>query len=84
MLADEEFSDQPVSVCPVIAAFLRKHDDSIDDERRQDLYAYAAKVVGSRSPGPVQNERVARLSDGTAGSGTARARNPTSRGRGGR
>ena len=62
MLADEEFSDQPVSVCPVIAAFLREHNDSIDDERRQDLYAYAAKVVGSRSPGPVQDERAARLS----------------------
>ena len=63
MLAGEEFSDQPVSVCPVIAAFLREHNDSIDDERRQDLYAYAAKVVGSRSPGPVQDERAARLSE---------------------
>ena len=61
MLAGEEFSDHPVSVCPVIAAFLREHNDSIDDERRQDLYAYASKVVGSRSPGPVQDERVARL-----------------------
>ena len=84
MLADEEFSDQPVSVCPVIAAFLRKHNDSIDDERRQDLYAYAAKVVGSRSPGPVQDERRPDSAHGTAGSGTARARNRTSRGRGGR
>ena len=44
MLAGEEFSDQPVSVCPVIGAFLRKHNDSIDDERQQDVYAYAAKV----------------------------------------
>ena len=67
MLADEEFSDQPVSVCPVIAAFLRKHNDSIDDERRQDLYAYAAKVVGSRSPGPAQDERAARLSEWDSG-----------------
>ncbi len=67
MLADEEFSDQPLSACPVIAAFLRKHNDSIDDERRQDLYAYAAKVVGSRSPGPVQNERAARLSEWDSG-----------------
>jgi hypothetical protein len=63
MLADEEFSDEPVSVCPVIAALLRRHNDSIDDERRQDLLAYAAKVVGSRSPGPVEDERVARLSE---------------------
>ena len=29
--------DEPVSVCPVIAAFLRRHNDSIDDQRRQDL-----------------------------------------------
>jgi hypothetical protein len=63
MLADEEFSDEPLSVCPVIAAFLRKHNDAIDDERRQDLIAYAAKVVGSRSPGPVEDERAARLSE---------------------
>jgi hypothetical protein len=63
MLAGEEFSDEPASVCPVIAAFLRRHNDSIDDERRQDLYAYAAKVVGSRSPGAVQDARAARLSE---------------------
>jgi hypothetical protein len=59
MLAGEEFSDQPVSVCPVIEAFPRKHNDSIDDERRQDLYAYAARVVGSRSRGLVQDGRAA-------------------------
>jgi hypothetical protein len=63
MLAGEEFSDEPFSVCPVIATLLRQHNDSIDDERRQDLYAYAAKVVGSRSPGRVQDERAARLSE---------------------
>ncbi len=63
MLAGEEFGDEPVSVCPVIAMLLRKHNDSIDDERRQDLYAYAAKVVASRSPGPVQDARAARLSE---------------------
>ncbi len=63
MLAGEEFSDHPGSVCPVIGALLRAHNDSVDDERRADLYAYAAKVVGSRSPGPVQDARAARLSD---------------------
>jgi hypothetical protein len=63
MLAGEEFSDHPASVCPVIGALLRAHNDSIDDDRRADLYAYAAKVVGSRSPGPVQDARAARLSD---------------------
>jgi hypothetical protein len=63
MLAGEEFSDHPASVCPVIGALLRAHNDSIDEEHRQDLYAYASKVVGSRSRGPVQNARAARLSE---------------------
>jgi hypothetical protein len=63
MLAGEEFSDHPASVCPVIGALLRAHNDSIDDDRRADLYAYAAKVVGSRSAGPVQDARAARLSE---------------------
>jgi hypothetical protein len=48
MLAGERFSDHPRSVCPVIGSFLRKYNDGLDDERRQDLYAVAAKVVGTR------------------------------------
>jgi hypothetical protein len=56
MLADEPFSDHPVSVCPLIGSVLRAYNDSIDDRRRQDLYAYAAKVVGSR--GSAQLERM--------------------------
>jgi hypothetical protein len=39
MLAGEPFSDQPKSVCPVVAAFLRGYNDAVDDETRQDLYA---------------------------------------------
>ena len=53
MLAGEPFSDHPVCSCPVIGSFLRAYNDSLDDERRQDLYAYAAKVVGSRAGGTV-------------------------------
>jgi hypothetical protein len=56
MLAGEPFSDHPRSVCPVIAALLRRYNDTLDDWRRQDLYAYAARVVGSR--GSVRLERV--------------------------
>jgi hypothetical protein len=63
MLAGEDFSDHPTSVCPVVGALLRAHNDSIDDLRRQDLYAYASRVVGSRSSGPVQDARAARLSE---------------------
>jgi hypothetical protein len=61
MLADEPFSDRPKSVCPVIGAFLRAYNDSIDNARRQDLYAYAAKVVGSRGSAEVCQARVERL-----------------------
>ena len=66
MLAGEAFSDHPVSVCPVIGSFLRAYNDSIDDRRRQDLYAYASKVVGSRSTTEVERARVARIVAWTA------------------
>jgi hypothetical protein len=61
VLAGEAFSDHPESVCPVIGSFLRAYNDSIDDQRRQDLYAYAAKVVGSRASAGVQHARSERL-----------------------
>ena len=61
MLAGESFSDDPASVCPVIASFLRAYNDSVGDERRQDLYAYAAKIVGSRASVEVQSARAERL-----------------------
>jgi hypothetical protein len=57
MLADEPFSDHPASVCPVIASLLRAYNDSIDDQRRQDLYGYAAKVVGSRGSAELERAR---------------------------
>ena len=62
MLAGEAFNDHPHSVCPVIGSFLRAYNDRIDDVRRQDLYAYAAKVVGSRASQDVEHARAERLS----------------------
>ena len=62
MLAGESFSDHPACVCPVIGSFLRAYNDSVNDERRQDLYQYASLVVGSASPRPVQQARAERLS----------------------
>lgn len=62
MLAGEPFTDHPQSVCPVIGSLLRAYNDRIDDGRRQDLYAYAAKVVGSRASQDVQHARAGRLS----------------------
>src|SRR5437764_13434333 len=63
MLAGEPFSDHPASVCPVIGSFLRAYNDSVDDRRRQDLYGYAASVVGSRAGMSVQRERAERLAE---------------------
>lgn len=57
MLAGEPFSDRPASVCPVIAGFMRAYNDRVDDERRQDLYRYAAEVVGTRSTPDVERAR---------------------------
>jgi hypothetical protein len=57
MLAGEPFSDRPASVCPVIAGFMRAYNDRVDDERRQDLYRYAAEVVGTRGTPDVEHAR---------------------------
>jgi len=57
MLGGEPFSDRPASVCPVIGGFLRAYNDRVDDERRQDLYRYAAGVVGTRASGEVERAR---------------------------
>jgi hypothetical protein len=61
MLAGEPFNDHPRCVSRSIGAFLRGYNDVLDDERRQDLYAYAAKVVGTASSLAVENAREARL-----------------------
>lgn len=60
MLAVEPFSDHPHSVCPVIAAFLRAYNDGLPDDRRQDLFEYAAKVVGTGSGRRVRRARARR------------------------
>jgi hypothetical protein len=61
MLADEPFSDHPAAVCPVIGSLLRAYNDSIDDRRRQDLYGYAARIVGSRGTTEVERMRTEHL-----------------------
>jgi hypothetical protein len=57
MLAGEPFSDRPASVCPVIAGFMRAYNDRVDDDRRQDLYRYAADVVGTRGTPEIEHAR---------------------------
>ena len=60
MLAGEDFTDRPASVCPVIAAFLRAYNDAIDDRRRQDLYRYASAAVGTQASTAVTRARARR------------------------
>lgn len=57
MLAGEPFSDRPASVCPVIGGFLRSYNDHIGHTRRQDLYRYAARVVGTRADAATESKR---------------------------
>jgi hypothetical protein len=61
MLAGECFSDHPRSVSRPIASFMRGYNDLVDDRRREDLYAYAAKAVGTAGPPAVDEARAARL-----------------------
>jgi hypothetical protein len=60
MLAREPFSDHPRSVCPVIAALLRAYNDTVDDDRRQDLFVVASRVVGTRADQEVERRRLER------------------------
>jgi hypothetical protein len=59
MLADEPFGDHPRSACPVIGSLLRTYNDRIDDRRRQDLYQYAARLVGTRDRRRARRARAA-------------------------
>jgi hypothetical protein len=60
MLAGEPFSDRPACADPVIGGFLRAYNDTIDRDRRQDLYAVAAEVVGTAAGGQLERARAAR------------------------
>jgi hypothetical protein len=57
MLAGGPFSDHPPCVSVVIAAFLRSYNDHVDEASRQDLYEYAARVVGTRTDAAVERVR---------------------------
>lgn len=61
MLVGEPFGDHPPSVCPVIGAFLRRYNDTVNDEHRNALYRYAALVVGTAASDDVRRARLHRL-----------------------
>ena len=57
MLAGEQYSDRPHCACPALTAFLRGYNDGLDDDRRQDLFALASDLVGSRGREHVTTRR---------------------------
>jgi hypothetical protein len=57
LIAQEEFSDRPDCVCPVVAAFLRGWNDRAPYAERQRLAPYAERIVGSRGDREVTRER---------------------------
>lgn len=57
MLAGEQYSDRPRCACPALSAFLRGYNDGLDDELRQDLFALASQVVGTRRGETVTTRR---------------------------
>lgn len=61
MLAGEPFTDHPRSVSRPIASFLRGYNDLLDDQRRTDLYRFAAETVGTASSPAVENARIERM-----------------------
>src|SRR3954453_5670034 len=61
MLAGERFSDHPQAVCPVLAGFLRSYNDLLPETNLDELYPYAALVVGTASSASVRRRRAHRL-----------------------
>ena len=49
ILAGEDWGDHPACVSPIIAAFLRKWNDDLNDDDRQALKPYARLVIGTNT-----------------------------------
>lgn len=47
-VAGERHSDSPECASPMIASFLRAWNDSVSDEKRQELLPYVERLVNSR------------------------------------
>jgi hypothetical protein len=70
MVAHEPFSDRSPTISPTIGAFLRTYNDGLSSERRQDLYAAAALVVGSARGRKIERRRIALCLDFALSHGT--------------
>lgn len=62
-VAGEPWSDRPRCVCPVLAAFGRRWNDTLNDEDRQMLLPYIPRLVGTRSTPEVEARRIWMLTD---------------------
>ena len=56
-VAGEEWSDSPACASPVISAFMRSWNDSLDAEGRQKLKPYIPRLVGTASSQEVEERR---------------------------
>ena len=63
-LAGEPFSDHPQCVCPVLAAFGRSWNDSLDDQTRNRLLKpFLPRLLNTRSTPDVQDRRAFMAAD---------------------
>jgi hypothetical protein len=63
MLAEEPFSDHPGTACPAVMAFLRGYNDSVGEEPRQELFALAVDLLGTRGDDTLAARRMERISE---------------------
>jgi hypothetical protein len=56
-LAHEPHSDAPKCASPVIAAFVRRWNDDLDDAGRQKLKPYLARLIGTKASPEVEDAR---------------------------
>ena len=47
-VAGESWSDHPTCASPIVAAFMRRWNDVVDDEARQELKPFIPRLVGTR------------------------------------
>ena len=63
-IAGEEWSDSPECASPVISAFLRSWNDSLDGERRDTLLRpLIPKLIGTRGDDALENRRATMAAD---------------------
>ncbi|MFN0092876.1 MAG: hypothetical protein ACKVWR_21790 [Acidimicrobiales bacterium] len=71
-MAGEEWTDHPRCACPVIAAFIRKWNDDLEDRDRDRLLVpLLTRLIGSRSIREVQTRRAWMASDWLVGENAA-------------